>query len=359
LGAIGPQNAHSTDQIPRVLLAIFGDAGPETIARTLDEFCERRLGSSVEALEFVRASVGCACGLRLVDGRRVVVKAHRPETGIRFLHAMQAVQQHLVRSGFPCPRPLLEPTPLANGVAVAESLEDRGETADAHDPAIRRIMAEALAELVWRCLSLTHLNGLNENIVAAGDGLWPRPHDLRFDFDGTSPGAEWIDKFAAEAHRILIASHAGERVVGHRDWRVEHMRFDAGRVSAVYDWDSLIIEREPVLVGSVAHAFTADWSDPGRNQFPTLGEVRSFVAEYETARGTKFSEPEDRALRAALVYAMAYTARCEHSDFRTDFGTHAPQKRSSAAPPRGSARAFLLTHAAGLLQSPPQPSTTA
>jgi len=48
-------------------------------------------------------------------------------------------------------------------------------------------------------------------------------------------------------------------VIGHFDWRIEHVRLDDGRIVTSYDWDSLNAEREPVLVGATAHAFTADW----------------------------------------------------------------------------------------------------
>jgi hypothetical protein len=50
---------------------------------------------------------------------------------------------------------MLGPTLIGNGVAVAESLLDRGGPADAHDPAIRQELAETLARLVGRCRSLT------------------------------------------------------------------------------------------------------------------------------------------------------------------------------------------------------------
>jgi hypothetical protein len=54
-----------------------------------------------------------------------------------------------------------------------------------------------------------------------------------------------------------------------------------------------------------------------------------------------FTPGRRRAAQAALVWAMAYTARCEHC--------HAP--RPDAAPPRGSARAFLRAHAEDLLRA--------
>ena len=139
---------------------VFGGATAEETAAALNEFCLRSLGSDIERSELFHASVGCVHGVRLRDGRRVVVKVHRPETSVAYLAAMQAVQRSLAADAFPCPEPLAGPTALAWGVAVAESLLDRGERADAHDPAIRGTMAQALARLVERCRGLTGLDGL-------------------------------------------------------------------------------------------------------------------------------------------------------------------------------------------------------
>jgi hypothetical protein len=333
-----------------VVREVFPDPSPEGIAGALDELCVSSLGSGVLEVEFFHASVGSVHGLRLRDGRRVVVKVHRPDTSVEFLEAVQTVQRVLAADGFPCPEPLVGPTPLGRGVAVVESLLDRGERADPREPGVRRTMAHALAQLVARCRSLTGLHGLRRGPMTVSQGrLWPTPHDGRFDFEATTPGAEWIDRVAREARRIRDGVAAGEWVVGHADWRVEHLRFERSELSAVYDWDSVTIQREPVLVGGAAHGFTADWTSPSQRQFPTLDEALAFAADYETARGAAFSTEERRVLRAALVYMMAYTARCEHSDLLTDFGRRAAVRPDSSAVPAGTARAFLAAHAVELL----------
>jgi hypothetical protein len=216
---------------------------------------------------------------------------------------------------------------------TAETALDRGVPEDALDPVIRRGMSASLAELVDLCRSL---GGLEELAWTAdpGDGLWGTPHDERFDFDATSAGAEWIDDLAREARPRM---DSGPVVVGHTDWRAENMRFEDGRVSAVYDWESLRRLPEPVLVGGAAHYFPSDFRVQGRRQIPTLVEALAFVADYEEARGPAFTTDERRAVRAALVDAMAYTARCEHSD------------AARVEAPEGSARAFLRAHGAELL----------
>src|SRR5689334_15102220 len=67
------------------------------------------------------------------------------------------------------------------------------------------------------------------------DALYPQPHSPIFDFAATAAGAEWIDDFArrALAHDTLHAPP----VLGHGDWRVEHLRFDSGRIVVSFDWD--------------------------------------------------------------------------------------------------------------------------
>jgi hypothetical protein len=341
------QQFEAWGDVPVVVRAVFGDASAEEVAAAIDSFCALSLGSHVEGMEFFRASVGSVHGLRLDDGRRVVVKVARPGTDAARLESVQTVERWLAADGFPCPLPLAGPVPLGRGLATAETLLDRGEAADAHEPALRRTMAAALAGLTARCGRFTALDALRATPQV---GLWPRPHDGRFDFEATGAGAEWLDALAGEAQRILDAG-AGDLVVGHGDWRAENMRFSAGEISAVYDWDSLVILREPRLVGGAAHHFTGDYSRPGRRQLPTLEEALAFIAEYEAARGTPFSAAERRVARAALVYGMAYTARCSHSDLLTDFGRHPPALPQSLEPRPGSAAAFLAAHAAELLRA--------
>ena len=122
-----------------------------------------------------------------------------------------------------------------------------------------------------------------------------------------------IDQLAARARR-QIDRHVLRAVVGHGDWRVEHLRFHNGALTAVYDWDSLSAGPEPVFVGAAAHAFTSDWSIPGHPCVPTTDESLKFIADYEAARGTPFEARERKVALASLIATTAYSARCEHSD---------------------------------------------
>jgi Phosphotransferase enzyme family len=340
-----PRPPRWTDAPRRLEGDIFGSTDPERIAAAVDAYCRRHLGVPVAAFAFAASSVGSVHGLQLADGRRVVVKAYRADVDVLHLRAVQAVQSSLADGGYPAPRPLAAPEPIGSGVAIVESLVDDGALLNGRDPAGRALIAASLAELVERCRPLAGLADLGR-LGRRADKLWREPHDRRFDFPGTKDGAGWIDALAAEARRELDGA-AGEVVVGHTDWRVEHLRFAGGRLRAVYDWDSVAVGPEPRFVGAVAHAFTADWSAP-ETWLPTVEESLSFVDHYEAARGRVFSAAERRTAIVALAAALAYGARCEHSDALTNFGTCRPRPAPRAVP-RHSFRGVLAVSGAGLL----------
>jgi hypothetical protein len=306
---------------PFVELAIFGTADSNVIAAEVDSFCRAHLGAGVSGALFVRAGVGSVHGLVLEDARRVVLKAHQPAADLRHLRAVHEIVWHLCESGFPAPRQLLSPMPLARGHAWVEEMLDRGEWEDPHRPEVRRAMAHALAEVVRLCCPFVDRSELRPSLFGAvGEGrLWPVPHSKLFDFEKTTTGAEGIDALARVARERLAVGERGPITVGHHDLRAEHVRFErrggAPVLVASYDWDSLAREHETALVGMNAHAFTADWStDPPRvPPAPSLEEARAYVADYEDARGQRFSTDERASVGAAFAYAVAYNARCGHS----------------------------------------------
>jgi len=164
---------------------------------------------------------------------------------------VQSVQSVLFRAGFPCPQPLLGPTVIRRGFAVAESLLGAGDFRDTHDRTCRQLIAEALA---WH-LELARAIGRPRALAGAWsmyatDRLWPaEAHAPIFDFDATADGAKWIDAIAARAKPL--AAQPGEVLVGHSDWSGKHFRFADDRIAAVYDWDSLALNREAAIVGAM------------------------------------------------------------------------------------------------------------
>jgi Ser/Thr protein kinase RdoA (MazF antagonist) len=317
---------------PALARSILGTADPARVARRLDAFCEAHLGSGPDEVILCELSVGAAFGLRLAGGERVFLKAHPPYRPRDYLTAMHAVQAHLHERGFPCPGPLVGPSAFGAGLATVDEYLDTGEHPDGHDPASRRAMAGALARLIGLAREVRGVRGLEGGWNwPEKDRLWPRPHNALFDFEATARGAERIDRAAATA-RTVVDGFRGEVVVGHADWSADQVRLRDGEVSAVYDWDSLRLDKEVVFVGIAASNFTARWR-LGAPDPPSPGETWSFVEEYEAARGAPFTGEERGAVAAAAIYALAYVARWEHA---LD-----PEGRDLA----GSFREALPTHA--------------
>lgn len=315
---------------------VFGTTDSYQIACLLDAFCQQELDAAVADVLFYESSIGAVCGLRLQDSRRVVVKVHQPSHTLEFLQAVVRVQNYLLARGYPCTKPLLDPRPLAHGLATTEEFVDEGEYRQADDPAVRRSIAQMLAWLI-------QITGTPEIIPGVQSALfdrrlppgviWPVPHSKLFDFETTAAGAEWIDEIARQAQKIRLEG-AGQLVLGHEDWGVKHFRFLGEKVRVIYDWDSLIYEKEPVIVGHASVYFTYTELF-GEFRLPTDEEARAFVAEYEVARGGPFTPEEHQTLNAAKIYSLAYGARCEHalSPDETTF-------------PEGSSRSMLTQYRA-------------
>ncbi len=272
-----------------------------------------RWAAPVADVVFVRPGVGLVVGLELVDGRRVVLKLHRWKTSEQRLSAIQQVQSTVRAAGLPAPEPLVPPRPLGRGLATIEGLV-AGARPDGHDPEVRAVMACGLADLLAATEGMAPPVGLGESHLRPDpDGpLWGEPHDLRFDFDATASGAEWIDGAAVRAKAILLDAALTD-TIAHLDWRVENVAFAGGGIVAIYDWDSAALAPEAVAVGQAAAQFSTDWAI-GFATLPTVEEMRSFVRSYESRRGRRFDPIEWEVLDAANLLLCAYCARCEHSD---------------------------------------------
>jgi hypothetical protein len=310
------------DGPPAAEPVIFGTIDAQEIAALADRFCAETFGSSVVEPLFYRSSVGAVFGVALTDGRRVVVKAHQPDADRAFLEAVHAVQHRLGSQGFPCPQPLLAPTPFARGFATAETLLDQGDYQDAHQPWVRRAITAALAEQVRLAAPLASHPGFRASHYASAgtdpDRLFPKPHSAMFDFEATSAGAEWIDDLArrAKLRVAALADQVGPLVVGHSDWSTKHFRFVDTEIRAVYDWDSLRLASEPVVIGRGAHAHCAAYDTPLSgtvHNAPSYEEVVAFIEGYEAARGEAFTPAQRSTAAAACVYSLAYSSRCSHS----------------------------------------------
>ena len=325
-GAVIARAIESWGLVPRVLGAAFGTEDPDAVAAAVSAFCLRHLGAPVAEYVLFDGGVGTVHGVRLADGRRVAVKVHRGDADVSYLAAAQRIRGALAAAGIPAPRPLLAPTPLARGIATVEEFQDGGEYVPAHDPEQRARIAADLRRLVVAATPHRELLGsLRGGLTGMSETKSWTPHDRRFDF--SLPGADWVDT-AAERARVTLRASREAPVLGHGDWRVQHLRYAGDRLVAIHDWDSLAVRPEAALAGAIAGIFTTDWSQSDRCRIPTAEEAAAFLDAYEAARERPFSGGERELARAALVHQTAYGARCEWSDLLTDFG-----RRPAAAPP--------------------------
>jgi hypothetical protein len=298
------------DPADRVLLtSISGSDNIDQLALEIQATVEQSLDEAVVDCFLCELSVGIALGLRLSNGKKVLAKVHAGGLELPALVETSQVQEYLAGRSFPCPRPL-GVVSLGSRCLSMEEFRDEGEWADAHKPKIRRTMARTLARL----LQLTAEMGERPHLPrpsALVHPPWPAPHNALFDFARTADGAGWIDAIATAA-LVDLAAPVGSLIPGHCDWSAKHFRFSGPAVSVVYDWDSLRLESEAVIVGKAAATFTTTWYLPV-TPAPTAAESEAFLAEYEEARGRPFDAAERRQLRASLLYQLAYTARCEHA----------------------------------------------
>ncbi len=302
---------------PDLVDAMAGTVDGAALAGLVDGWCRDHLGSPVVAVPWAQASMGLAVAVDLADGRALVVKA-RPLDQAGRVAESRHLQAALADAGLPVPAPVGDLHPFGSGVAGAELRVDGATPIARPEVAASARLFHALVAAATRLcppgLALHEPWG----IALPPDQLWPDPpHDPRFDL--TLPGADAIDAAARAARQRLAAAEGRPRVVGHVDWRAEHVLVDGnGAVVAVVDWDALARAPEPVLVGQAAAGCTIVWGRPGPH--PTLAEARAFVAAYEDARGAPFSPDERDLLDAARGYVVAYGARCEHSDEATGRG---------------------------------------
>jgi hypothetical protein len=287
----------------KVERSIFGTDDPDAIWRLVLEACP----GAKECFAF-RVSIGAMFGIELSDGSRIALKLHTAAYPTSYLVAAQRVQEHLWRRGFPCPRPL-----GVRGRATIEEWREGGVYRDGHEPEVRRGLAAGLARMIVLTEELNPAPHLERgfSFPPPGGQLWPKPHNVLFDFEATSTGAQWIDDLAIAARRIRDEP-VGCDVVAHGDWVANHVRFEGREPRVAYDWDSLETDREPNLVGCAAATFTYNEHLPVELQ-PTADETRAFIADYEVARGRPLTGDERRATDGAAVYARAYAARCGHA----------------------------------------------
>ncbi len=90
-----------------------------------------------------------------------------------------------------------------------------GRTCTRSGPIQRRAIAEGLHAFVLAAAPLIGKVDIGGPPIMrpAGSPLWFEPHDVRFDFESTSAGAQWIDSLAVLARDRLedVDADSGDR----------------------------------------------------------------------------------------------------------------------------------------------------
>lgn len=302
----------------------------------LDGWCVRWLGSGVAEVLFEAGSLSAVAGVRLADGREVVVKARRSAPR---LQAAYAVHRHAWRSGYPAPEPLVPPAPWDAGrTATAERLVRGGEPGGRGPGAAAR-SAEALAALVRVTAAAGEVGRLAPSPPWVawdhdGPGTWPGGPDLgtgsgspdggtgpRSPDRGAGPGSPdggtgsggpdggagpgWLDDAGARC-RARLRRYRAPRVVGHADWHADNVRWSGGELLVVHDWDSVVHQPEAVIAGIAAAVFPAaeaDWRPA------TVEESGQFLAAYVRASARPWTEDDTEAAWAASAWTLAVDAK--------------------------------------------------
>jgi hypothetical protein len=274
----------------------------------LARWCEEHLGSPPAGEIFRSGHLSAVIGLRLADGRAVVVKVRPASPRIA---ACVQVQRRLFESGYPCPEPLTGAAAFGDGVATAEAYVPGGAVL----PSAGRsawAFAEAFARLVALAPKPAEVSALDPPPSWAdwnhsGAGLWPRSEESDVDLNDV-PAPAWIDETGRRARDRLRAG-ASDPVIGHCDWLATNLRWNGDEPLVVHDWDSLTADSEGVLVGFAA----ALYSTIDVEQLATVEETRQFLAAYCQAHGRELSADDLERSWAAGVWTRAYDARYQHA----------------------------------------------
>jgi Phosphotransferase enzyme family len=262
----------------------------------VDGWCEAFLGARPRESLFVVAHLSEVVGVRLDDGREVVVKRRVDESGRA--QSCVAAQRLLAKGGFPCPMPVT-PVVVGAGFAVhAERFVQGGELDEEDTPAAAARSAALLSDVVRRLA------------VAEIDPPLPNPEWVRWDLPperhAASEVPEWLEETSRRVKAKLVRAELPP-VLGHADWEAQNMRWQRGRPLAVHDWDSLAWLPEAALAGTAAGVFASH----GEPTLAPLASSEAFLGAYEVARGARFSPHESEIAWAASLWVALHNARDE------------------------------------------------
>ena len=268
-------------------------------------WCRRYLGAPPTAELFEAGYLSTVKGLRLADGRKVVVKVRPREPR---LAGCAVVHRALWTAGFPCPEPLVDLQPLDGYAATAETLvPDVGQPPPDSELAV--LSAAALARLVELAPDPGSVPSLAPSPSFAGwdhsgPGLWPMPEDRDVDLNAC-PEPQWLARVAA-AVRDQLRGHGGDLVIGHGDWHPGNLCWHGPQLIAVHDWDSVICQPEPAIAGLAAASFLGIEDPAG---MASVQDSAAFLDAYQQARGRRWTSGDYAACWAAGLWQRAFDAK--------------------------------------------------
>ena len=310
--------------------------GAGAVERLLADWCVRHLGSPPVEQFFGVQRLSAVHGLRLADGREVVLKVRG---ALDRQVVCTVVHEAMWQAGIPCPRPLAGPAPLAEGDAdvwVAggegnESVDARtlavnaetweGEGVAAVGPLRAAGYGKLLALMVAAAPDVAELTTLDPPTPwlhwghGDPDRVWPPPASERWDphriDDEIDP---LVHEVARRARARLLAPDVATLplVAAHGDFEAQNCRWasevdDRTRL-VIHDWDSVVAMPEAVLAGNSAITYVSVLDC----EISSLEQNDEFLAAYAAERGREWTELEWQVAHAAGAWVGAYNAAFEH-----------------------------------------------
>jgi hypothetical protein len=278
----------------------------KTTPECLAAWCQRWLGAEPTEVLFRSGHLSQVMGVRLADGRSVVLKLRPPSER---LAACVLVQRHVWAAGFPCPEPVAGPAPLGGVSATAEALLEGGAQLPLA-PDSPGLFAESLARLVALAPSVGSVPSLEPSPPWVGwdhgnIGTWPEPDDVDADLNATR-GPAWIEDAGARVRRRLLRTTSLPLVIGHADWESQNLRWVNRRLHAAHDWDSVVVQREVTIAGAASAVFTATGAP---NTSANLEQSEAFLVAYEQSRGRAWTDEERELAWAAGLWVRVFNAK--------------------------------------------------
>jgi hypothetical protein len=297
----------------------------------LPAWCRAHLGSESVATLFEVTSISTVSGLRLADGREVVVKA-RPDEGREA--SCVAAQTRLAERGFPCARPLTAVVRHGELAVHAEEFRPGGEVLPGDGPDVAVRYAEVFAHLMAELATVTVAPPLPNPRWIRWDhndpGLWP-----------TIPFLDSRDQAVVPSYVVHTAERVRERllaadlphVLGHGDFEAQNLRWHGHDIHLVHDWDSLTWQSEAALVGAASGSF----ANSGQPTLAPIAGSEAFLAAYQDLRRRAFTSEELEVAWAASLWPPAHNARWEALHGQAPLATTALAEQATERLNRGKA----------------------